>query len=143
MTESRFRPSLLRGLAAREAGNVARFGLVGLSATGVHAVVAYLLLWALDWPVLVVNTAAFLVAVGWSYVGHAYVTFGQRRVAARQFAAFFASAILVYLVLSVTIIASQALGFSEELSLMIAIVLAAAASFLINRLAVFSRLRPL
>ncbi|WP_280567464.1 GtrA family protein [Chromohalobacter sp. 296-RDG] len=68
-----------------EAGTAARFGLVGVMATGAHLLVAGVLLGL--WPNMsefVANIVAFLVAFQISLIGHRRLTF-RRRGRARRF----------------------------------------------------------
>ena len=59
----------------RETVIAARFGLVGMAATGVHILVVSLLLAATVTPTLVANTLAFLTAFGISFTGNYLWTF--------------------------------------------------------------------
>ncbi|MCT8467705.1 GtrA family protein [Chromohalobacter canadensis] len=71
---------------AGEAGTAARFGLVGVIATGGHLLVAGVLLGL--WPGMsefVANLVAFLAAFQVSLIGHRRVTFRRRGRATRFF----------------------------------------------------------
>ena len=71
---------------ASEAGTAARFGLVGIAATGVHLLVAGVLLGT--WPSMsefLANVVAFLAAFQVSLMGHRRVTFRRRGRAKRFF----------------------------------------------------------
>ncbi|ABE58602.1 GtrA family protein [Chromohalobacter israelensis] len=71
---------------AGEAGTAARFGLVGIAATGVHLLVAGVLLGT--WPSMsefLANVVAFLAAFQVSLMGHRRVTFRRRGRAKRFF----------------------------------------------------------
>lgn len=57
---------------------IVRFGIVGVGATLVHLVVAWLAEGMVGLAPLVANAVGFLVAFGVSYLGHFYWTFGQR-----------------------------------------------------------------
>ena len=72
----------------REATIAARFGLVGIAATSVHILVAYVLLSETLFPTLLANTLAFLTAFSISFSANYIWTFqspGNPRRAVRRF----------------------------------------------------------
>ncbi len=66
-------------IVARNAlpGQISRFAVIGLIATGVHLTVAGFAHYGLGMTPLVANFVAFLVAFGVSFTGHYFWTFGQ------------------------------------------------------------------
>ncbi len=71
-----------------------RFGIVGVAATLVHVGVAVACVEAAGLDPFVANLLAFTTAVGISYVGHMYVTFGARGAHAQRLPRFVATALL-------------------------------------------------
>lgn len=61
-----------------------RFVLVGGAAASTHLLVVAVLVQGLQWPPLMANIVAFLLAFWVSYGGHALLTFAQSGVAHRQ-----------------------------------------------------------
>ncbi|MBS0213440.1 MAG: GtrA family protein [Proteobacteria bacterium] len=67
--------TVARSSEGHAAWRVLRFGLVGLSATGVHFVVALMALRGLAVPPALANALGFSVALTVSFIGHASYTF--------------------------------------------------------------------
>jgi putative flippase GtrA len=61
------------------ATQLARFGTVGLVATALHLGVAWAMASLRGMPALAANAGGYVAAFGFSYLGHFYWTFGQRR----------------------------------------------------------------
>jgi putative flippase GtrA len=64
-------------MLTRELLLASRFGLVGITATGVHMLVVLLLIETTSLPVLAANLFAFLTAFGVSFAGNYVWTFGS------------------------------------------------------------------
>jgi putative flippase GtrA len=67
--------TVLRGRLLREMVIASRFTLVGITATGVHVLILWLLLTQTAFPTLVANLFAFLAAFGFSFIGNYVWTF--------------------------------------------------------------------
>ncbi|WP_419307932.1 GtrA family protein [Chromohalobacter israelensis] len=97
---------------AGEAGTAARFGLVGIAATGVHLLVAGVLLGT--WPSMsefLANVVAFLAAFQVSLMGHRRVTFRRRGRAKRFFLVALAGFVLNNGVLGTLLATTPVQGF--------------------------------
>lgn len=62
-----------------EASRIARFGLVGIAATGCHAAVYSLLSGPMSIPAMQANVLGYLAALTVSYGGQQFLTFHDRR----------------------------------------------------------------
>jgi len=129
----------LRGRAAlcAEAPRVLKFGVVGLAATAVHVVTAFVSLPRLGSPFMA-NLIGFLAAFCVSYTGQALWTFdlreGHRRAAGRFFVVAFGSFLFSTLVLG----GARASGFLPNwASLLLAIAVVPGCTFVASRLWVF------
>lgn len=74
----------------------ARFGLVGIAATAFHLAVAWILLKSTEVAPILVNTTAFLLAFGVSFVGNYVWTFRSPGNAGRAISRFFAIAVCAF-----------------------------------------------
>lgn len=76
-------------MSRTELATLARFGLIGVLATGTHLIVVTFLALATGMPAIAANTTGFLIAFGVSGIGHAAYTFrlrsGRRKAIAKWF----------------------------------------------------------
>lgn len=113
---------------------IVRFGFVGLLASGVHLMVASLLLWSLAHiHEFLVNFLAYCAAFGVSWWGHQRVTFRQgadlRRFLLMSWSGLTVNYAVLWLVLQ--------LGFSGMQAIVPAVLFSAACSYLLARIWVF------
>jgi len=95
---------------------LARFGVVGAIATAVHLTVAAILLYVLPiFPVVLINTFAFLLAFSVSFTGHRYYTFSREGSLFR----FFFTSLIGLLTNTTIIIILDSLGANRFLAVFI------------------------
>lgn len=95
----------------RDLAMAARFGLVGLAATGTHMLALLLFCERTALPLLLSNTLAFLVAFGISFGGHYFWTFRSPGAPLRAAGRFFVIAGIAFLCNTLTLLAVNASGF--------------------------------
>ncbi|MEM6535536.1 MAG: GtrA family protein [Pseudomonadota bacterium] len=71
---------------------IAKFGLVGVTATFVHGFILWLLVEFAAVPASVATVIGFLIAFFVSYFGHYYITFGSKQPHKKSLPAYFATA---------------------------------------------------
>ena len=122
----------------REALIASRFLLVGLTATAVHASVAFFVLRVLAGSVAVANLVGFCVALCVSYVGHYYFTFRSAKGHGTSTRRFVMTASAAYLVnMTVVSILGTATALQPELRLVAGIATMPAVTFVLSRLWVY------
>jgi len=117
---------------------VGRFGVVGLTATGVHYVVA--LAANLGISAYAANVAGYLCAVSVSYFGHQRVTFrlAPAEVAhGRHLPRFVATSLSALALSQAVLAAARALGTPDEVALAAAVLTVPPYTFLLSRFWVF------
>lgn len=123
-------------LTFAELWQIARFGAVGLIASAVHIATAAALL--KFWPAtneLWANLAAYSVAFTTSLIGHQYFTFRRRA----RFLRFLAMSLCGFLVNNGILITALWAGLSGLEAIIPAVLVAAASSYLLSRVWVFSK----
>lgn len=123
---------MARGTLNREAGFVLRYGLVGASALGAHAVLAFLLVSA-DLAPFLANLAGFALGFAISAAGHTLWTF---RVADRRAAAvrrFFLVTATAFLASNIALWTSERLAGDDQISIASAVLVIPLASYLLSR----------
>lgn len=94
----------------RNLATVARFGLVGLAATGMHMLALHFLCSRTALPILAANTLAFLLAFGISFSGHYLWTFRAPGTPLRAAVRFFVIAGIAFLLNTLTLVVVNASG---------------------------------
>lgn len=115
-------------------GQISRFAVIGLIATGVHLTIAGFSHYSLGMTPLVANFVAFLFAFGVSFTGHYFWTFNQANSIRQAMTRFFLVAItglainqaIVWLVVNI-------MGQSFLLAMALAVLIIPAASFVSSK----------
>ena len=119
--------------AKAEAGTAARFGLVGIAATLTHLVVAQGAL-ALGLSPVASNIVGFIAAFVTGLVGHYHFTFPGTGSFGRAFRRYGVIALAGFLFNNVVLIGLMATGrVSEQVSLLVAILIVPATTFVASR----------
>jgi putative flippase GtrA len=114
-----------RGWLCRELVIAIRFGMVGITATGVHILIVWLLLSQTSLPTLVANMFAFLTAFGISFTGNYLWTFrspGCPGKAMRRFLVISGSAFAVNTLLLSSLLRSGWLSSTEAATVSAAVI---------------------
>jgi putative flippase GtrA len=116
-----------------------RFGAVGLAATAVHFALLTLLVEAAGLPPPAANGAAFLGALGVTYLGQSLWVFpGRSRHGPRQMLRFAASLAIGFGAnVAIMALSVQVLGLGYRAGFVLAVLLVPALSFVVNRFWVF------
>lgn len=117
---------------------IARFGLVGIAATLVHAGILSLLIEMLALPVQLANISAFMVAFGVSYLGHHRWTFdsdaGHRQAASK----FLLTAIVGFLAnVAIMELVVVQLGYHYLIGFLCVVFTVPPATYVVSRLWIF------
>lgn len=112
-----------------------RFGMVGSVATAVHIATLWLLLSGTSLPVLIANTAAFILAFGFSFAGNYVWTFGAPCPVKKALGRFLVISVSAFLLntLCLGILVEQHL-FPPKVAGLVAATLIPVATFLASRL---------
>ena len=118
---------------------VGRFAVVGVAATLCHYAVAVALAGGAGAPVQVAHVAGFLSAVPVSFLGHYHWTFASRTRYARAARRFFAVAVAAFLVSAVVLqMLTRLATWDVAVEFLVCVLVIPAASYVINRMFVFS-----
>lgn len=111
-----------------------RFVAVGASAALVHYLVVVALVESMQWPVLLANIMAFLVAFCVSFSGHAYFTFSRSKRSVREsLPRFFITASCAFIVNEMLLYFLLSLGWPYQISLILVLLLVAAGTYLVSK----------
>lgn len=116
---------------------LARFGLVGAGATGVHLATVFLAERFLALPLVAVHGLGYLVAFSVSFVGHYIYTFASGKAWQRALAKFLAVSLAALLASTGVVALGGALGLPRLASLLVAAASVPVLSYLANREFVF------
>jgi putative flippase GtrA len=111
---------------------LAKFGLVGITATAVHSSVATSLLYFFDADLVVANLAGYFSAVSISYLGNALFVFRSRPSRKTLYRFSIVSAFSFFLVLTFAR-ASQMFDLNKYLSVLLIAILVPITSFILHR----------
>lgn len=111
-----------------------RFVMVGACAAAVHyCTVVILVEWG-QWPVLVANVVAFLIAFCVSFSGHAYLTFSQKKHRiAHALPRFFLVASCAFAINEILLYGLLSLGLPYQLALIMVLLFVAAGTFVVSK----------
>lgn len=112
---------------------VVLFGLVGLTASVVHFLLAATLFSYLGVNLFLANVFGFLLAFSVSYFGHYYLTFRSRQAHRTAITRFVVTALTGFAVNNVSLaMMTWAIGYESQWSLATAIIVAAAVVYLLS-----------
>jgi len=122
-----------------EPGQVARFGVVGLIATGVHATSFVFMVDMMGLPAVLASVLAFCTAVAVSFAGHRFWTFTASKGGhVESFLKFSAAALLGLCVSTgVTFVVVNIVGASYLLALLLVVATVPVATYFMSKLWVF------
>jgi putative flippase GtrA len=118
---------------------IARFGIVGVIATGVHILVVWILLSKTALSPLIANTLAFMTAFGFSFSGHYFWTFQNPGDLGRAVRRFLFISVIGFVVNTVVLTAMLHAGWlSPFVSVVFSLVVVPIVTFVSSRLRGFS-----